>query len=161
MLLSSASCAPQCREELEKAIGKPVVMAPTAPAATALLREKEYDAIVIDEGALETEPLALETMLRHASGVIPIYVNFGIATVNRVIREVRLALRRAEAERQAATQAAKSVLSSELRGAVTGILLSADLALAVPQLPESAEVKLRFVRELAENMRRQLGIPRG
>lgn len=42
--------------------------------------------------------------------------------------------------------------NAELRDAVTGILLSSELAMLVPELPRAAQIKIKFVHDLAKWM---------
>ena len=72
------------------------------------------------------------------------------------MREVQAAQRRRNAERLTATRAVFSELRNELGNAVTGILISSELALAVPSLPVAAAAKIKCVHELAEGIREQL-----
>ncbi len=51
-------------------------------------------------------------------------INFAISSIERLVRDVRAALRRRQRELQAATRKAESALRSELNEALTGILLS-------------------------------------
>jgi hypothetical protein len=53
-------------------------------------------------------------------------------------------------------RAAESLLRSELRGAVTGILLSTELVLDSQELPFEAEEKLKLVCQLATQIRGRL-----
>ncbi len=122
----------------------------------ARVREEEYSAIIIDHVQLEPDPLSLDTLLHHSGTAVPVYVNFGLSSIERIVREVQVALRRGEAERVIALRAASAILRSDLKDALAGILLSSELALSVPKLPGDAEVKLRFVHDLAENMRKRL-----
>jgi hypothetical protein len=87
---------------------------------------------------------------------VPVYVNLALSNSARVVREVRLALRRHDAARTIAMRAAESLLRSELRGAVTGILLSTELVLDSQELPFEAEEKLKLVCQLATQIRGRL-----
>ncbi|MBV9086659.1 MAG: hypothetical protein JOY79_04185 [Acidobacteriaceae bacterium] len=72
------------------------------------------------------------------------------------MRDVRAALRRHEKQYAVAQHAAETALRSELNEALTGILLSSQLALSVPALPPPAEAKMRSVYQLAMDMRLRL-----
>jgi hypothetical protein len=87
----------------------------------------------------------------------PVFVNFAISGADRLVRDVLAALSRREKESVLATKAAETELRSELNGAVTGILLSSELALALPSLPVGVVNKLQPVHELALQMRTRLG----
>lgn len=156
MMLSSSPRAQECADSLQNACGEPVRVVTSVRAAMAQFRASEFAAIVIDQNILDPDPLAIETMLRHSGTAIPVYVNFALYNGERVLREVQLALRRAQAERAVAMHAANTKLRNELKSTLTGILMSSELALAVPALPEAAQVKIRSVYDLAQNLRKQL-----
>jgi hypothetical protein len=87
---------------------------------------------------------------------VPVYVNLSISNSDRVMREVRQALRRHGEARLIAIRAAESLLRCEIRDAITGILLSTELALKTPELPEEAGDKMRSVCHLASQIRSRL-----
>jgi hypothetical protein len=156
MLITPSPRGPECAAALQKAAAEQVQLAPNSRAAVSLLRRGEYTEVILDDSHLDSDPNALQTILAHAGDAIPVYVNFGISGTERVVREAQTALRRVQHERLVAVRSATAALRNQLRGAVTGILLSTELALAVPQLPAAAELKVKFVKELAEAMRQQL-----
>ena len=156
LLITSSSRGQDCAEALEKAVGEQVELSINLKRANALLRGGEYSAVVLDEPLVETEPEAIDVLLHNAGLAIPVYVNLAISGMDRLVRDVKKTIRRQEEERLIAMRAAESLLRSEIRGAVTGILLSTELALNVPDLPEEAESKLRSVCNLAGQIRTRL-----
>jgi hypothetical protein len=96
-------------------------------------------------------------MLQHLGAAIPVYVNFAISGIERVVREIRTALSRRQREEKVARQSAQQAMWSELKESVTALLLSCDLALAMPGVPPPAADKLRLVHELACQIRERLG----
>jgi hypothetical protein len=72
-------------------------------------------------------------MLQHLGMASPVYVNFAISGIERVLREVRTALSRRQREEQVARRSAEQAIWSELKESVTALLLSCDLALSVPR----------------------------
>ena len=98
---------------------------------------------------LEAEPDDSDQMLQHLGAAIPVYVNFAICGIERVVREIRTALRRRQREEQVARQSAQQAMWSELKESVTALLLSCDLALAVPNVPAPAADRLRLMHNLA------------
>jgi hypothetical protein len=87
---------------------------------------------------------------------MPVFVNFAICGVDRVVRDVRSALQRRDEERARAVREAEAHLRSELTEALTGILLSSQLALEAPALPAAVQARLRSVYQLAMSMRQRL-----
>ncbi len=156
LLITSSIRGSEYAVALENAIGEEVEIASTAKRALGQLRNGEYCAMVIDEAVVESEPAVIDVLLRHAGMAVPVYVNLAISGPQRVIRDVKTTLRRQEESRMIAIRAAESLLRTELRGAVTGILLSTELALQTPDLPADAADKMRAVCQLASEIRARL-----
>jgi hypothetical protein len=87
-----------------------------------------------------------------------VFVNLAVSRMERVVRDVQAALRRAEQERSLARTTVESELRSQLRGELTGILLWTQQALEMPALPAAAHSKLMSVYEMADKMRERLGV---
>jgi len=99
-----------------------------------------------------------EVLLQHLGTAVALHVNFAISGIERVIRELRAALNRRKRESLAARRDAEQLLRSELKGTVTALLLTCEIALEVPNLPTPAEDKLRAVYDLAREMRIKIGL---
>ena len=91
----------------------------------------------------------------------PVFVNFAISGIERVVRELRAALQRRTKEVQVARKVAEGALRNELKGTVTAILLSCEMALQAENLPTTAQVKLQAIDELGREMRKKLGLAAG
>ena len=72
-------------------------------------------------------------------------------------RELRAAVNRRKREVVVARQSVEQTLRNELKGTLTALMLSCELALQSPD-PGTAEGKIRQVYELALEMRAKLGI---
>ena len=83
-----------------------------------------------------------------------------ISGIERVARELRAALNRHKREIVVARKSAEQTLRNELKGTLTALMLSCELALQAPDLI-AAEAKVRQVYELALEMRTKLGISEG
>jgi hypothetical protein len=127
--------------------------------ALARLRAQEYVAVLIDQAFLETEPVESDMVLEHIGTAVPVHVNIAINNMDRVARELRAALQRHQKEVRLVRQEAQNALRNELKGTVTALLLSCELALQVPDLQTEAESKMRSVHELAQEMRLKLESP--
>ena len=110
-------------------LAEPVQLADNLRRATTNLRNEEYSAVVLDDAMVDADPDAVDILLSTSGMAVPVYVNLALSNSARVAREVRLALRRHDEVRTIAMRAAESLLRSELRGAITGILLSTELVL--------------------------------
>ncbi|HZQ91224.1 MAG TPA: hypothetical protein VFA60_05475 [Terriglobales bacterium] len=148
--------AEKCATALSGALGQPVDTAHAMQAAVALARANEYAAVVMDQQMLDREGPGVETLFRYTKTAVPVLVNMAISSADRVLREVRSALQRRDREQAAALDAAARTLRTELKGDITGILLSSQLALNDPALPATAQARLRSVCMLAEKMRARL-----
>lgn len=156
LMITASSRAGDYSSALAAAISEQVEVAGTTKRALTLLRNDDYSAVVLDEAVVESEPEAIDVLLQHAGMAAPIYVNLAISSSQRLVREVKTTLRRHEEAQLVAMRAAESMLRTELRGAVTGILLSAELALRSSSLPHDVVDKMRSVCQLASDIRTRL-----
>jgi hypothetical protein len=156
LLVTSSNRRLECGAALEQAIGESVEVGETVRKAASMLRNNEYSSVILDDPMVEAEGEALESLLQNLGLAVPVYVNLAISNAQRIARELRLALRRNRESRVIAVRAAESQLRSEIRDAVTGILLSTQLAMQTPELPAEAMEKLTSVCQLASNIRSRL-----
>jgi hypothetical protein len=156
LLVTSSSRRSECGQALEHAIGESVEVCESVRKAASLLRSNEYSAVVMDDPMVEVEAEALESLMDNLGLAVPVYVNLAISNAERIARELRTAMRRHREARLIATRAAESQLRSEVRDAVTGILLSTELAMRTPEMPGEALEKLAAVCQLASNIRSRL-----
>jgi NCAIR mutase (PurE)-related protein len=158
LLITPSARAQECAGALQQATNEAAQVAATLREAATQLRAQEYSAIVIDQSLLEAEPDGGEMVLQHIGTAMPVYVNLAISGIERVVRELRAALCRRKREVIVARQGAEQALRSELKGTVTAMLLSCEMALQVPNLPNAAEAKIRAAYELAREMRTKIGL---
>jgi hypothetical protein len=149
--------AKECVGALREATGEEVILAENLRRAAALLRTESYEAVVLDQFLLETEPDETEMVMRHLGTAIPLQVNLAISGMDRLVREVRSGVQRRRREQAAAHQAATQTLHSELSGTITALLLSCELALSTPGMPVAAVEKLESAHKLVQDLRAQLG----
>ena len=122
------------------------------------MREQTYSAVVIDQFLLETEPESGEQMIEHLSTAFPVYVNFAVTGMERLVREVRTALHRRKREETVARLAVSEQMRSEVLETLTAMLLSCELAMSVPDVPLPAAEKIRTIDNLARELRLRLGV---
>lgn len=158
LLITPSAKAQACAEAVKLATNEDVEIASTLRQATTQLRAREYDAVVIDQFLVDAEPDESDLLVQHVEGGIPVYINFAISGPERVIREIRAALNRRKKEVHVARQGAELALRSELRGNVTALLLSCEMALNVPNLPSAVEAKIRSIYDLAKEIRLKVGL---
>jgi len=121
------------------------------------LQAQQYSAVVLDQLLLDAEPEEGETVLKLLGTAVPVYLNFALTGIERVIRELRSALQRRQREVLLARQEARQALRSELNDKVTALLVSCEMALRVENLPACAETKMNAVYTLAQEMSEKLG----
>ena len=156
VLITSSVKARECASLLEQSTGERTQLCASLKSAIRLLRGEPFDAVVLDQVLMEADPESADVVVNEAGIAVPVIVNFAISGSERLVRDVRSALRRRERERLLASREAESALRSQLSEAVTGILLSSQLALAVPAVPAAAQLRMRSVYQLAMSMRARL-----
>jgi hypothetical protein len=158
LLITPSSKAQECVHALQDATSESTHVAASFRQAAVLLRAQEYSALVLDQNLLDAEPDESEVMLEHAGTAIPVYVNFAISGTQRVVRDLRAALQRRRREVATARTFAEQNLRNELKGNITAMLLSCELALQSPEIPTPIEAKLRSAYEQALDIKSKLGI---
>jgi len=158
LLITSLAKAQDCAAALQEVTAEPVKVAARPQEAVAQLQAHEFSAVVLDQLLLDAEPDDVETIFKHIGTAVPVYTNFAISGIERVSRELRSAVHRRKREVLIARQEAEQDLRSELKGTITALLISCEMALGVPNLPLLAETKMRAVDALAREMRAKLGV---
>jgi len=156
LLVTPSARGQQCTDSLHAATGEETHWAETSEAAATRLREQTYSAAVIDQFLLETEPDESEQMVEHLGTAFPVYINFAVTGMERLVREVRVALHRRKREESAAYRAVAEQMCSEMRETLTAMLLSCELAMSVPDVPVPAAEKIRAIDGLARELRLRL-----
>jgi len=156
LLVTPSQRASDCAAALQVATGHEVKTAETLAHAASRLRTDSYRAVVLDQHLVEAEPDAARAVVEHLDIAIPVPINLALTGIDRLVREVRLAIERRKREELQARHAAAGRLQSELNGTLTALLLSVASARETPDLPHSASEKLQSVHELVEGLRRQL-----
>jgi hypothetical protein len=158
LLTTPSARGQQCADSVQVATGEETHWAQNAQEAAARLREQTYSAAVIDQFLLESEPEEGEQMIEHLGTAFPVYVNFGVTGMDRLVREVRSALHRRKREETAARRAVASQMRSGMCETLTALLLSCELAMSVPGVPDPAAQKIRDIDNLARELRTQLQV---
>jgi hypothetical protein len=147
MLLLITGCKKnkECAEALTRATRYPVDIAESIQRALTHVHKREYVALVVDQWIAENDPDRWESLLKDAGMALPIYIKLAITGKERLVREVQHALKKQEQARMLAMKSAESSLRTELREAITGVLLASELALKSEELPTSAAKKMQAV----------------
>jgi hypothetical protein len=159
LMVTGIEGARNCAAVVSAQLGMEVEVAAGRKAALAVLRRREFSAVVVDETMAECDPASAETIWEHAGLAIPLQINFALSGAARLIREIRAALHRREREQSLAHKAAAAAIEAELKGTVAGLLLHSQLALNGSEGTSPIAERLRTVASLAGNLRRQLSAP--
>lgn len=157
LLITPSSRASECAAAIQDVLHQPVQVSQTLEQASLLLRENDFRAVVFDELSIEFDPNEADLVHAHLGSAVPVYVNFGINSKERVLREVQSAIRRRSADERAGRLSAQQTFRNELNETVTAMLLSCELLAAAPEIPGPAKERLRGVQELAGHLQLQLG----
>jgi hypothetical protein len=158
LLITPSARGQQCADSLNAATSLPTHWAQTLQGAVACLREQTYSAAVVDQFLLETEPHDSDQLVEHLGTAFPVYVNFAVTGMERLVREVRAALHRRKREEVVAHRAVVEQMRSEMRETLTAMLLSCELAMSVPNVPAPATEKIRAIDDLARELRVRLQV---
>ena len=156
LLITSSAKGPQCVESLRAATGLETHWAQSLQEAATHLRQQAYSAVVIDQFLLETDPAESDQMIEHLGTAFPVYLNFAVTGMERLVREVRSALHRRKREESAARRSVEDQMRSDMRETLTAMLLSCELAMSVPDVPHPAVEKIRAIDNLARELRLRL-----
>lgn len=158
LLVTPSARGQECAECLVSATGLPTDWAATIEKAVTRLREQTYTAVVIDQFVVETDPEESDQLIEHLGTSFPVYVNFAISGMQRLVRDVRSALHRRTREESAARRAVAEQMQSEMRETLTAMLLSCELAMSVPDVPGLAVEKIQAIDNLARELRQRLEV---
>ena len=159
LVIWNSTKASECARAIEHAMQEPVQVASTLHEGSEFLQSREYSAVVIDQWVTEGEPEPTNIVFDHLGTAVPVFVNFGISGVERILRELRAALSRRGLEAVLARHSARQALRAELKDDLTGLLLSCGIALSVPEQPEAVKAQLQTIEELAKHMKEKLTAP--
>ena len=156
LLITPSERGPQCVDSLKVSTGEDTHWAQNLQEAATRLREQTYSAAIIDQFLLETDPAESDRMIEHLGTAFPVYLNFAVTGMERLVREVRSALHRRKREEGAARRAVEEQMRIDMRETLTALLLSCELAMSVPDVPDPAVEKIRAIDNLARELRLRL-----
>lgn len=157
LLITPSVRGPECTATIREATGDETHWAENLQQALARLREQTYSVVVLDQFLLENEPGEGDHVLDLLGTAFPIYLNFAVSGMQRLLREVRSALHRRQREEVQARRSVEQQMHSEMFESITTMLLSCELAIAIPGVPAAVVEKIRLIDNLARNMRVRLG----
>lgn len=156
LFITGIEGARNCADVIGKQLDMEVVVAEGRKAALALLRQREFAVVVLDETVAGCDPAAAEAIWERAGLAIPLEINFALSGAARLVREIRAALHRREREQKLARRAAAQEVESQLKTTVAGLLLQSQLALSTTDAASPVTERLKLLASLAGDLRRQL-----
>lgn len=159
LMVTGIEGARNCAAAISGQLDMKVEVAENRRAALNALRKREYHVVILDETMAECDPASAEAIWAQAGLAIPLQINFALSGAVRLVREIKAGLYRRERERTLASRAAASVIETELKSTIAGLLLHSELALKGNGVPPTVAERLRLVAELAGTLRRQLQVP--
>jgi hypothetical protein len=157
LVITPSARGQECATTLKDATGEETQWAEDLHQAFLRLREQQYSVVVLDQFLLENEPGESDHLLDLLDTAFPIYLNFAVSSMQRLLREVRSALHRRQHEQVQARRSIEQQVHSEMFESLTTMLLSCELAMAVPGVPPPAAEKIRLIDNLARDLRMRLG----
>lgn len=157
LLITPSARGPECAASVQEFAGDEAHWAENLQQGVARLREHSYSAVIVDQFLVENEPAECDHVLEHMGTAIPVYLNFAVTSMERLLREVRAALHRRKREETQARRSVELQFRSEMYESLTAVLLSCELAMAIPNVPGPAAEKIIAVNNLAREMRVRLG----
>jgi len=91
--------------------------------------------------------------MQRMQPALPVIVDMVCHRPEKIARLVTATLKRREVEFQMARRQALEELRSELKSDVTGLLLSSEIAMKTPNLPQPAAERVSAVIEIAQRMK--------
>jgi hypothetical protein len=156
LLITPSIRRQECAQAMKLATDQVTEVAATFQEAGDRLRAQECDAVIVEQFLVDVEPDESDQMLQPVGTATAIHVNFAISGIDRVVRDLRLALTRRQREEQRARQSIKQAVWCEVRESLTAMLLSCDLALAIPGVPTVAIEKVQSVHDSACQLRARM-----
>jgi hypothetical protein len=158
LLIWSSERAPDCAKAIEDTFQQRVHVAATLHDGCEHLRLEEYSAVVVDQWVTEVDPGQADYLFHHLGTAVPVFVNFSISGMDRILRELCAAFNRHGRETLGARHTARLGLRNELKDDVTALLLSCGIALEDPTLGEVAIARLKKVEEAANQIKTKLAL---
>jgi hypothetical protein len=158
LLIWSSERAPDCAKAIEDTFQQRVHVAATLQDGCEHLRLEEYSAVVVDQWVTEVDPGQADYLFHHLGTAVPVFVNFSISGIDRILRELRAAFNRHSRETLVARHTARLGLRNELKDDVTALLLSCGIALDDPTLSETAIARMKKVEEAANQIKTKLAL---
>jgi hypothetical protein len=156
LLIWTSERAQDCARAIESMFQQPVKVVSTLEQASKALQAEEFSAVLVDQWITEAEPGQADYLIHHLGGAVPVFVNFGISGIERILRELRAALNHRGRETMLAQQNARTVLWNSLKDDVTALLLCCGVILDDPALDRGVAVRVKTIETVAGRIKEKL-----
>ncbi len=156
LLITASTHGEALQKALRSRLNAPVLLATTLSQAAEELAGSQRRAIVLDEALCDLNPEAAEHFLARCTEEFPIFIKPAISTAERCVVQVMMGLQRMEMEKQNALRTMQKLVHSQVRDALTTILICGPLALKAPGLPPEAGKNISAMMDAAETIHRSL-----
>jgi hypothetical protein len=156
LLIWSSERAQDCAHAIEKTFQQPVKVVSTLQQAAKTLQAEEFSAVLVDQWITEAESGQADYLIHHLGGAIPVFVNFGISGIERILRELRAAFNRRSRETVLAQKNARVVLWNSLKDDVTALLLCCGVILDDAALDRGVAVRVKTIETVATRIKEKL-----
>jgi hypothetical protein len=156
LLIWTSERAQDCARAIESMFQQPVKVVSTLEQASKALQAEEFSAVLVDQWITEAEPGQADYLIHHLGGAVPVFVNFGISGIERILRELRAALNHRGRETMLAQQNARTVLWNSLKDDVTALLLCCGVILDDPALDRGVAVRVKTIETVAIRIKEKL-----
>jgi hypothetical protein len=156
LLIWTSERAQDCARAIESMFQQPVKVVSTLEQASKALQAEEFSAVLVDQWITEAEPGQADYLIHHLGGAVPVFVNFGISGIERILRELRAALNHRGRETMLAQQNARTVLWNSLKDDVTALLLCCGVILDDSALAPGVAVRVKTIETITNRIRDKL-----
>jgi hypothetical protein len=156
LLIWTSERAQACAHAIESMFQQPVKVVSTLQQASRALQAQEFSAVLVDQWITEAEPGEADYLIHHLGGAVPVFVNFGISGIERILRELRAALNHRGRETRLAQQNARTVLWNSLKDDVTALFLCCGVILDDPALDRGVAVRVKTLETVANRIKDKL-----
>lgn len=152
LLIWASERAQDCARAIESAFQQPVKIEVSLELGCQALQAEEFSAVLVDQWITEVEPGQADFLIHHLGGAVPVFVNFGISGIERILRELRAAFNRRGRDTVLAQQHARMELFDALKDDVTALLLCCGAILDDSTLDRGLAVRVKTMEEIAKRM---------
>lgn len=156
LLIWSSERAQACASAIENAFQQPVKIVASLQEGSRNLQSAEFSAVLVDQWVTEAEPGQADYLIHHLGAAVPVFVNFGVSGLERILRELRAALNRRGRDTHLAQQNARIVLRNSFKDDVTALLLSCGVILDDPALSPGLAVRIQTIESIANRLKEKL-----